>query len=70
MADADWGEQGAAATAGDAAPVATKEVGQAEVKLFGKWSFEEVRVTDMSLVVRPRIFLPRNGRHSMLRGGI
>ena len=49
MADEDWDnvdESGNAAAAAGAAPIMAE---MPEIKLFGKWSCEDVQVPDMSL---------------------
>ena len=52
MADEDWDnvdESGNAAAAAGAAPIMAE---MPEIKLFGKWSCDDVEVVDMSLQVR------------------
>jgi small subunit ribosomal protein S5e len=48
MADEDWGEE--AESVGVALPPPPAEL--PEIKLFNKWSCDEVQVSDMSLQVR------------------
>ena len=53
MSEENWDEEAAAAegeTAAAAAPAIVAEL--PEIKLFGKWSCEEVNISDMSLQVR------------------
>ena len=50
--DEDWDDAGAAtgaAAAGGAEPIISE---MPEIKLFGKWSCDDVEVVDMSLQVR------------------
>lgn len=49
MADEDWGDVGVSANVDSAPLQVTAEL--PEVKLFGRWSCDDVEVSDMSLQV-------------------
>ncbi len=51
----DWGEDSADQAAVAAAATTAIVAELPEIKLFGKWSCEEVNISDMSLQVRERL---------------